>query len=175
MNDDRQSIIDLLGIENTLPFEEEKDMSREWTPDDFYFTGQRVTLNPEGRNHRRILQQSGDPSGYVVDHQASDSDLRVILTNGSRHMPTWNVDVKFDNGEEMVVRIEDLLPVDEFVPVTHYKLDGRKIRLMEGDSLAPVDNLVIADQRRLREKRTFDVNFRNKFVAEAYEKMSSQA
>lgn len=168
----------LEGHEVAMINEEENNMSadqREWTPDDFLFTGQEVILNPDGSNYNSYNCTFKGRSGYVIDHQASDSDLMVILTSKTRHMPTWNITVQLEGGERMGMRVRDLLPTGEFKPVTQYRFSGGKRIYQVGDEKVNIDEMVIKEGQKIRTTTVYDQAFRNQKVAEAYEKISRQA
>lgn len=152
---------------------EETHMSTKWLPETFTFAGQRVILNPESDRYKRMIRDLGgkDLAGYVLDHQASDGDLDTILKSGDRHIPSWSVRVRFDNEVVIEMRVKDLLQVESFKKVTHYKIKGYgDARIIEGINEALLDKLIILEGLKIQHTSTkvYGEQYKNKKIADAY-------
>lgn len=161
-------------IENQLNDSKEAiQMNTQWLPETFTFAGQRVMINPESDKYQRTVRELGeDVSGNVLDHQASDRDLPIILKKGEQHIPNWSVVVLFDNGKRLTLRVKDLLQIENnFKNVTHYELRGYgSINVIEGYNEDKIDTLVIKEGDVIKQQytRVYDEAFKKKHISDAY-------
>jgi hypothetical protein len=147
--------------------------TREWLPEDYPFPGQRVILNPEGEGYSRHSGYVGNNAGYVISIGGTASDIPVVLSNGKRHMPTWSVRVRFDNQYTRVVKVRDLLLIDE--PLK----EVTEVELRNGDIFYDVEgvmdnskNIIRTGSRVLRTK-VYDKKFKDDMIVKAYGRMNA--
>jgi hypothetical protein len=153
---------------------EEVEM-KEYKPTDFLFAGQRVILNPEGRNFEGYNNQAQGNAGYVISHRASDQDLNVILTNPNQHIPNWNLEVEWDNGVRNTYKVKDLLKVENnFKSIQEYYLsNGDRIPVLTDKDMQKVDERIIKFGARIRKHRTFTEDWVKEKVDWACRELSS--
>lgn len=148
----------------------------EWIPERFPMAGQRVILNPESERFERFINDIGVDAGYILWHNASEDELKIVLRKGSQHMPNWSVTVLFDNGRKKSIRVRHLLSVSSSKTVTHIRfIGGGEFQVMEGLNDRELDGHVINSALRIREKSVFDDAKRNKIIADTYEILGRQS
>lgn len=99
---------------------------RDWIPEDILTDGRRVILNPTSAHYDMLKSSAnGSDAGYVYNQNASDTDVEIIASRNTKHMPGWTVNVTFDNGIKQSIKMRDLLPVDApFKPIMLYKVSS---------------------------------------------------
>lgn len=152
-------------------YEKEDDnvATREYTVEDFLFPGTRVIINPESDSYNHLNAIANNTAGTVLSLGAGRGDVVHMLRNRISRMARWSVRVRFDNGESMDIRHEDLLKVEApHKNVTRYEVDGfGDLFVIEGESSEQLDLMVIKHNRHIYDKKTYDQEFVDNVLKEA--------
>lgn len=154
---------------------------RQWLPEDFPFAGTVVMLNPENvSNYEGIVAKHGDKL-VVSNHEADDQTLHTVLTRGNDHMPHWTIRCHFlkdgysrSYDAQQLIFLEEPHEVVERITLSNGNNYYRHNYLSASDK-ENLDHAIIVRGKNISRVETFDVDFRNKAIADAYLVMNDRA
>lgn len=130
--------------------------------------GMRVMINPEKENNYNGNVRG--QSGFIIDLQGGEDDAEIQIRKFSKGKPiSWWVSVRFDNNEEISVRLEHMLKIhsDQTITKLLFSPHGNKIvATREADNV--MDEYVIQKKRALRERTEYTYQKQEEFYEKAH-------